>query len=172
MFFNNFNNLGLVENRKKHESTEKKHFRDSLPDRQNGGFDEKKHEKHKKHPWLQKVAGASPDPHVWILTYRWGKCVFRVFRVSTVITYTYSMFFICFFIFFICFYVFLPTYAPNHTKSLWIEIHSPAHGTSLGGRILWGSASLAPHKLPLSSPWQHAMPTSMAANRQHLHYGL
>jgi hypothetical protein len=55
MFFNNFNNLGLVENRKKHESTGKKHFRDSLPDRQNGGFDEKKHEKHKKHPWLQKV---------------------------------------------------------------------------------------------------------------------
>jgi hypothetical protein len=43
---------------------------------------------------------------------------------------------------------------------------------SLGGQVLWGSASLAPHKLPLSSPWQHAMPTSMAANRQHLHYGL
>lgn len=166
MFFNNFNNLGLVENRKKHESTGKKHFRDSLPDRQNGGFGEKKHEKHKKHPWLQKVAGASPDPHVWILTYRWGKCVFRVFRVSTVITYTYSMFFICFFIFFMCFYVFLPTYTPNHTKSLWIEIHSPSHGTSLGGLIL-GQRKLAPPKLPLplsKAPGQPTWHTSMAYN--------
>lgn len=171
MFFNNFSNLGWVENRKKHESAEKKHFRDSLPDRLNGGFDEKKHEKHKKHPLAPKSAGASPDPHMWIHTCRWGKSVFCVFRVSTVITYTYNVFFICFFIFFMCFYVFLPTYALNHTKSLWIEIHSPAHALPWQqhrGSQLGAAQARTPQADPAFSPWQHLSGSTftMASNRR------
>ena len=55
-----------------------------------------------------------------------------------------------------CFYVFPPTYTPNHTKSLWIEIHSPSPllpWPQLRGSDLGGCASLPPHKLSCPSPW-------------------
>jgi hypothetical protein len=83
------------------------------------------------------------------------------------------MFFICFFIFFICFYVFLPTYTPNHTKSLWIEIHSPQlRGSDLMGLRKPGTPQAVPALSMAAQVHTPLWHPTMAANSRCLHYGL